>query len=84
MDLSEIVRRTAWQAGTNEDEAGRLIEAFLHELRRGVEDGGAVSLGAFGAFRGPSFTAGPALLRRAEAAPTVFEAYDQGVVPSDS
>jgi hypothetical protein len=84
MDEHELIRRTAWQAGTTEDEAGRLVEAFLHELRRGVEDGEVVSLGGFGTFRGPGFTPGPALLERTEAPLCALDAYDRGTAPSDS
>jgi hypothetical protein len=38
MDMQELIRRTAWQAGTTEDEAGRLVEAFLHEVRAAVAE----------------------------------------------
>lgn len=61
MTLRDVVSRTAWQAGTSEDEADRLVEAFLHELREAILRGESVSLGRFGTFSGPAFTPGPAL-----------------------
>jgi nucleoid DNA-binding protein len=83
MEMSEIVARTAWQAGTSEDEAVRLVEAFLHELRAGIAERGVVRLGDFGTFHGAAFTPGPALADPAAAVPPDAD-YDRGTAPRDS
>jgi nucleoid DNA-binding protein len=84
MEMSEIVRRTAWQAGASDEEAERLVEAFLHELRAGIAEAGVVRLGAFGTFHGTTFTPGPALAGRTVAAQPDVAGYDEGTAPSDS
>lgn len=84
MEMHEVVRRTAWQAGASEEEADRLVEAFLHELRAGIAEAGVVRLGAFGTFHGTTFTPGPELADRAAAAGPDIAGYDQGTSPSDS
>lgn len=84
MDMQELIRRTAWQAGTSEDEADRLVEAFLHEVRAAGADGGTVRLGRFGTFHGPAFVPGSMLLERVTAALAETEGYGEGTAPSDS
>ncbi len=84
MDMQELIRRTAWQAGTSEDEADRLVEAFLHEVRAAVADGGSARLGRFGSFHGPAFVPGAMLLEGVTAALAETDGYDRGTAPSDS
>jgi hypothetical protein len=86
MDMHEIVRRTAWQAGASEDIADRLVEAFLHEVREALGGREVVDLGAFGRFEpGGAFAPGPALTTAASAPPFGDVAgYDEGTAPSDS
>ena len=83
MEMSEVVQRTAWQAGASEREAQRLVEAFLHELGTGIAEGGVVRLGAFGTFHGATFTPGSDLADRA-AAVRPEAGYDPGTAPRDS
>ena len=84
MNLTELVERTAWQAGASEDEAGRVVEAFLHELRTAILKGELVSLGGFGLFAGTTFTPGRALRPESPVPLAETAGYDEGTAPSDS
>ncbi|WP_217915476.1 ATP-dependent zinc metalloprotease FtsH [Miltoncostaea marina] len=85
MELRDMVARTAWRAGSSEEEADRLVEAFLLELGRAALGGEVVHLGDLGTFRGAVFAPGRALA--GATAPAGFgdvEGYDEGVAPRDS
>ena len=84
MELSEIVQRTAWRAGAGEDEADRLVEAFLHEVREAIAGGGSLKLGTLGTFHGVRFTPGPALAEPVAATLSETAGYEEGTAPSDS
>lgn len=84
MDMRELVRRTASDAGASEEATGRLVEAFLDRLRAAIAAGETVVLGELGTFRGTSFTAGPALGEPARASFSDTAGYDEGTAPSDS
>jgi len=84
VDINEMTRRTAWQAGATEGAASRMIEAFLHELRAAMAEGAAVTLGDFGTFRGTSFTPGLALRPPAGAPLAEAAGYEEGTAPKDS
>jgi hypothetical protein len=86
MDMREIARRTAWQAGTSTGLADQVIEAFLHEVGQAVRADEEVDLGAFGRIRRDgSFAPGPAMTTTTAVGPLVdTSGYDEGTAPSDS
>jgi len=86
MDMREIARRTAWQAGATPDLAHQVIEAFLHEVGEARRADEEVDLGAFGRFRRDgSFAPGPAMTTTTADGPLGdTSGYDEGTAPSDS
>jgi nucleoid DNA-binding protein len=84
MDMRELVTRAAGEAGVGEEAAGRVVEAFLGQLRAAIAEGRTVILGELGTFRGTSFTPGRALGESAAAAFSDTAGYDEGTAPSDS